>query len=110
MTTNDQPSRGRSEHERLDVLQSYDLLNTTPDDACDRITTLVASYFDVPAAFLTLVDRDFVWVKSAHGIPVQRIARDGQASVRTLLQSANWSSLKMPCRDPRTVVGVLTCW
>jgi GAF domain-containing protein len=84
--TNNGESSEALEQERLEVLQSYEILNTNPDEACDRITTLVAGYFDVPATFLTLVDRDYIWVKAAHGIAAQRFPR--QAGISTHVVTA----------------------
>lgn len=100
MTTNDHESRA-FEDERIDVLHSYRLLNGERDDACDRITALAAGYFDVPVAFLTLVDRDHAWVKSAHGIAVERIARSAGFSTN-VVANGELFVVEDARRDPRT--------
>jgi GAF domain-containing protein len=83
MTTNANESDAL-EQERLEVLDSYQLLNSGADEACDRIAGLAAGYFDVPAAFITLIDSDHAWVKSAHGLAAQKIARRASLSTQVV--------------------------
>jgi GAF domain-containing protein len=88
------------ERERLEVLDSYQLLNSSADEACDRVTRLAAGYFNVPAAFLTLVDRDHVWVKSAHGLAAMKVAR--QTSISThVVTSGEMLVVEDTSADPR---------
>ncbi len=65
-----------NETERLDTLSRYDVLDTPPDAALDRLTALAARLFDVPIALVSLVDKDRQWFKSRHGLDVCETHRD----------------------------------
>ena len=65
-----------NEPKRLDAVRRYDILDTPPDGAFDRITAIAARRFDVPIAIISLVDHDRIWFKSHHGVPVQQIDRE----------------------------------
>jgi sigma-B regulation protein RsbU (phosphoserine phosphatase) len=56
------------ESERLDALRSLNLLDTAPEERFDRITRLAAQFFQVPTAFVALMDANRQWFKSGHGI------------------------------------------
>jgi PAS domain S-box-containing protein len=68
-------SAARAEESRLAALRRYEILDTPPDGAFDRITALAARLFDVPIAIISLVDTDRIWFKSHHGIDVEQIER-----------------------------------
>jgi signal transduction histidine kinase len=55
--------------ERLEALQRYQILDTPPERAFDRIASLTARVFKVPIALIALVDKDRVWFKSNVGMP-----------------------------------------
>jgi len=63
------------ESERLDAVRRYNLLDTPPDGAFDRITALASRLFSVPMAIVTVVDEDRIWLKSHHGIEVEEVQR-----------------------------------
>lgn len=65
-----------NEHERLAVLASYDILDTPPEPAFDRLTKMVAHILQVPIALVSLVDVDRQWFKSRYGIDVEETPRD----------------------------------
>jgi GAF domain-containing protein len=56
------------ESERLAALQRYDILDTLPDKAFDRITSLATRFFYTPVALISLLDKDRIWFKSHHGL------------------------------------------
>ena len=64
------------EGERLAELHRYEILDTPPEPAFDRIVSLAAAFFDVPIALISFVDRDRVWFKARHGWEAQQAARD----------------------------------
>jgi GAF domain-containing protein len=64
------------EEARLATLQRYDLLDTPPEGAFDRITSLAARTIGAPVSTVSIVDRDRIWFKSHHGIDAEQIARD----------------------------------
>ena len=65
----------QKETERLNALRRYAILDTPPDGAFDRITSIAARLFKVPIAIVSLVDSDRIWFKSHHGLDVQQIDR-----------------------------------
>ena len=65
----------KKETERLNALRRYEILDTPPDGAFDRITSIAARLFKVPIAIVSLVDSDRIWFKSHHGLDVQQIDR-----------------------------------
>jgi two-component sensor histidine kinase len=64
------------ETERMAAVRRYDILDTPPDGAFDRVTAIAARIFDVPIAIISIVDHDRIWFKSHHGVPVQQIDRE----------------------------------
>jgi hypothetical protein len=64
------------EESRLANLAQYDVLDTAPEEAFDRITSLVSRTLQVPISTVSIVDRDRIWFKSHHGIGAEQIGRD----------------------------------
>lgn len=62
-------SSSASEAQRLRVLLDLNLLDSAPEERFDRITRLAARLFQVPMAFVSLVDADRLWFKSRVGFP-----------------------------------------
>lgn len=56
------------EEARLRALDRYDVLDTSAEEAFDRLTRIVRHVFDVPMATLTFVDGHRQWHKSRQGI------------------------------------------
>ncbi|MFD3718186.1 PP2C family protein-serine/threonine phosphatase [Streptomyces sp. NPDC058674] len=62
---------------RLDAVRRYDILDTPPDGAFDRVAALAARLFKVPVASVTIVDEDRIWFKAVHGLEgVSEIGRE----------------------------------
>ncbi|MFV0136737.1 PP2C family protein-serine/threonine phosphatase [Streptomyces sp. HMX87] len=53
---------------RMEAVRRYDILDTPPDGAFDRVAAMAARLFDVPVASVTIVDEDRIWFKAAHGV------------------------------------------
>ncbi|KAL1504133.1 hypothetical protein AB1Y20_020252 [Prymnesium parvum] len=64
------------EDERLKLLHSFNVLDTGPETAFDRITALAKISLDVPICIISLVDFDRQWFKSCIGLDVQQTGRD----------------------------------
>ena len=76
-----------AEAERSAAVARYDLLDTPPDGAFDRLTALAARLFRVPIAVVTIVDADRIWFKSHHGIRITEVERqEGLALTGGLLE------------------------
>jgi hypothetical protein len=57
---------------RPTALRRYDILDTLPDGAFDRITALPADLFSVPISIVSLVCHDRICSNSRHGLAVER--------------------------------------
>ncbi len=64
------------EKERLLALHNLKVLDTASEERFDRITRLACALFQVPAAFISLVDAHRQWFKSVQGIEVKESNRD----------------------------------
>ena len=96
-----------AEAARLAALRRYDILDTPPDGAFDRITALAADLFSVPIAIVSLVDHDRIWFKSRHGLPeVEQIGRDPGLCASAILQIEPWV-LADARADPRALANPL---
>lgn len=82
-----QPSIPPNEVERLDAVRRYDILDTPPDGAYDRITALAARLFKVPIAIVSIVDSDRIWFKSHHGLDATEVSRDPGLCASAILQN-----------------------
>lgn len=76
-----------AEAARLAALRRYDIVDTPPDGAFDRIATLAARLLDAPFATVSLVDTDRVWFKATHGLEgVTQVGRDPGFCASAILQ------------------------
>lgn len=74
----------------MEAVRRYDVLDTPPDGAFDRITALAARLFDVPISIVSIVDHDRIWFKSHHGIEVQQIDREAGLCASAVCQYEPW--------------------
>ena len=65
-----------NERLRLQALQRYDVLDTAPEEAFDRITRLAKTVLQMPIVMVSLVDRDRQWFKSRQGIDLTQTPRE----------------------------------
>ena len=63
------------ETERLAALHRYQILDTPPEAAFDRITTLAARLLNMPIALISLVDAR-AWFKSCIGFDAREVPHD----------------------------------
>jgi formate hydrogenlyase transcriptional activator len=80
-----QTQHRENEAERLDALRRYQILDTPPEPAFDRIAEMAATLFQVPMAVVSLVDEDRVWFKSRLGIAADHSARDAGLCASAIL-------------------------
>ena len=88
---------------RLAAVLRYEILDTAPEAACDRITALAADLFNVPISIIGFVDRDRIWFKSHHGIEATEIQRDvaGSAVLPSISTAVSRMSASSPHRRRR---------
>ncbi len=96
-----------NEAARIEVVRRYEILDTPPDGAFDRITSLAARLFEVPIAIVSVVDTDRIWFKSHHGLPeVAEIGRDAGLCASAILEDGP-RIVNDAIRDPRTLANPL---
>jgi two-component sensor histidine kinase len=94
------------EAHRLAAVRRYDILDTPPDGAFDRITRIAARVFDVPIAIVSIVDADRIWFKSHHGLDVEEIPRGPGLCASAILDNKPWV-LADAKTDPRSLTNPL---
>lgn len=64
------------EKDRLEILKSYEILDTPPESDYDDITFLASKICNTPISAITLIDEDRAWVKSKIGFDHYDSARE----------------------------------
>ena len=97
-----------SEAARLCALEDYQVLDSAPEAAFDRLTALAADLFQAPIALVSLVDAERQWFKSRHGLHAVETPRS-QAFCAHALPLAPGSTLVVEdaTRDPRFMANPL---
>lgn len=95
-----------NEAERIAAVRRYDVLDTPPDGAFERITALAARLFRVPISIVSIVDTDRIWFKSHHGVDVEQIGREPGLCASAILQYEPWLVTDAKV-DPRTLANAL---
>lgn len=95
-----------SESERMTAVRRYDILDTPPDGAFDRITALAARRFGVPISIISIVDEDRVWFKSRQGVPIAQVGRDPGLCASAILSDDPYV-LTDASVDPRSLANPL---
>lgn len=91
---------------RLEAVRRYEILDTPPDGAFDRITALAARMFQVPIAIVSVVDTDRIWFKSHHGLDVEELPRDAGLCASAILHDGPWVINNAP-QDARALTNPL---
>ncbi|MDF9276191.1 GAF domain-containing serine/threonine-protein kinase [Arthrobacter sp. EH-1B-1] len=95
-----------NEEDRLAAVRRYNILDTPPDGAFDRITSLASRIFSVPTAIVSVVDHDRIWFKSHYGTDVEQLDRDPGLCASAILQDGPWIVENAPA-DPRALSNPL---
>ncbi len=91
---------------RMEAVRRYQILDTPPDGAFDRITALAARIFAVPIAIVSVVDHDRIWFKSHHGVEISQVDRDPGLCASAILQDDPWI-IQDAMSDPRALSNPL---
>jgi signal transduction histidine kinase/CheY-like chemotaxis protein len=89
-----------NEAKRLEALYRYNILDTLPEAAFDRITRIASYLLEVPIAVVSLIDQNRQWFKSRQGLDAQETSRDLAFCAHTILHNR---PLVVPdaTKDPR---------
>jgi len=90
-----------NEVERLAELQSYQVLDTPPEQVFDDITFLASQIFETPIALMSLVDRDRQWFKSSIGLDVPETHRDLAFCAHAIWDPSELLVVEDAAYDPR---------
>jgi diguanylate cyclase (GGDEF)-like protein/PAS domain S-box-containing protein len=94
------------ESERLERLRRYEILDTPPDGAFDRVTAIAARFLQVPIALVSLVDQDRIWFKSHYGLDVEQIDRESGLCASAIWQDDVYE-IPNTLEDPRAMAHPL---
>ncbi len=94
------------ERQRLAAVDRYEILDSPPDGAFDRISAIAARLFGVPIGIVSIVDRDRIWFKAHHGLDVGQIDRDEGLCASAIRQNEPWLVTDAQT-DPRTLANPL---
>jgi len=94
------------EQARLAAVRRYDILDTPPDGAFDRITELAADLFSTPVSIISVVDHDRIWFKSHYGLDAAQIDRDPGLCASAIMHDKAWL-VEDARSDPRTLANPL---
>lgn len=64
------------EDKRLQALHALKVLDTPPESAFDDLVQKATQLFNVPVAYISLIDRDRQWFKARVGIPLTQTPRE----------------------------------
>lgn len=79
------PAVPANERERLADLHALELLDTPPEERFERIVRLAMEIFEVPIAYLALIDADRQWLKAKCGISRSQTGREESFCGHTIL-------------------------
>ena len=90
------------ESARIEAVARYDILDTSPDGAFDRVAAIAAKLFEVPMATVCIVDSDRIWFRASLGLGgVQEVSREPGLGTSVILDTEPY--LVTHARtDPRT--------
>jgi len=80
------PGQPSDEIERLELLESLNLVYSPAEERFDRITRLAQRLFNVPIALVSLVAKDKQWFKSASGLTAAETPREVSFCGHAILQ------------------------
>jgi hypothetical protein len=87
------------EQTRLDAVRRYDILDTPPEGAFDRVAALAARALAAPIALVGIAEEDRIWFKSRYGTDLEQIPR--MRSADGLEPQRSWV-VNDAAADPRT--------
>lgn len=74
------------ENARLSALYRYQILDTPPEDAFERIVRLTEKVFQVPIVLVTFVDAGRQWFKACQGLDITETSRDVSFCAHAILR------------------------
>ncbi|WP_412468312.1 ATP-binding protein [Pedobacter sp. KLB.chiD] len=82
---NDIAKLPENEKQRLEALESYQIMDSLPEEDFDELTKMASQICGTPIALITLVDSSRQWFKSKLGIDVQQTPRTHAFCAHTII-------------------------
>ena len=95
------PAVPANEAQRLEALQRYDILDTSPEQAFDDLTMLASLICDAPVAMVNLIEDQRQWAKSTLGPVPQEIPRNLSFCAHSILQPERLMEVVDALQDER---------
>lgn len=96
-----------SEEQRIARLLGFEILDTANDPMLDRLTRLASIICDVPAAMISLIDRNRQWFKSVYGLPIRETPRDISFCAHAIMDPERIFVVSDTTKDPRFATNPL---
>ena len=90
-----------NESERLATLQSYQILDTLPEQEYDDIVAIASHICGTPIALVSLVDANRQWFKARVGVDVDQTDRDAAFCAHAILNHTEVLDVPDATEDPR---------
>ncbi|WP_282609381.1 GAF domain-containing sensor histidine kinase [Pelagibius sp. Alg239-R121] len=90
------------------ALESYDVLDSSPEEAFDCLTRLACRQFNTPVALVSLVDQSRQWFKSVQGLDVRETDRESAFCGYAILSDEPLVVLNTT-NDQRFAANALVC-
>jgi signal transduction histidine kinase len=68
-----------NDEQRLQALYRYEILDTPPEGAFNRVAEMATKVFNIPIALVSLVDKERVFFKANVGLPGHKEAKRGES-------------------------------
>jgi diguanylate cyclase (GGDEF)-like protein len=91
------------ERARLAALHRYEILDTEPQEAFDRITRLTKAVMQMPMVLVNLIDKDRQWFLSSQGVPEKEVPRRDASFCIHAIRQTEPLVVNDTLKDPRFV-------
>ncbi len=93
--------RDVQEQRRMEILRSYQLLDSPPEPAFDDIVQMASIMCDTPIALISLIDNDRQWFKARVGLEPQETPRDQAFCAHAILHPTQIMEVQDASKDDR---------
>ena len=94
-----------AEAARITALRRYNVLDTPPEEAFDRVTRLAGRLLDAPIALISIIDTDRVFLKSRQGFDEEVVDRNTSFCATTNPGTGAAWTIPDALKDPRTATN-----